>query len=71
VHGKRVETNLITENLASKVINIFEMKNPFILIYFQSLIQSVAIATRSSKALTDHVLRYFVEVAHFYVLVKA
>ena len=58
VHGKRVETNLVTGNLTSKVINIYETKNPSpsmlsILIYFQSLIQSEAsdsqLATRSSQ----------------------
>jgi streptomycin 6-kinase len=49
VQGKRVETNLVTGNLTSKVINIYETKNPStlpsvssILIYFQSLIQSEA-----------------------------
>jgi hypothetical protein len=43
VHGKRVETNLVTGNLTSKVINIYETKNPStlpsmssILIYFQT-----------------------------------
>ena len=56
VHGKRVETNLVTGNLTSKVINIYETKNPStlpsmssILIYFQSLIQSEASDTQLAK----------------------
>jgi hypothetical protein len=63
VHGKRVETNLVTGNLTSKVINSYETKNPStlpsmssILIYFQSLIQSEAsnsqLATRNSQLAT-------------------